>query len=179
MFFCNYGEYDGQTIFTNQFWWIHWVNKKIMNSPQTNNQKKVKIKENKDSTKYETTLYATCRRNFNTVWGSTQHQKKFKPKANSNNITAHDITVQPTLKVWGIFSIVDLLQLISSKYEEARKWKTNLFMMREYRWMYPFDTRMDKWQSAPKYCHQSFNDYEKYVSFNLKAHFQVWNNSGN
>ena len=108
MFFCNYGEYDGQTIFTNQFWWIHWVNKKIMNSPQTNNQKKVKIKENKDSTKYETTLYATCRRNFNTVWGSTQHQKKFKPKANSNNITAHDITVQPTLKFFPSWTYCNL-----------------------------------------------------------------------
>ena len=154
------------------------------NEQSTNKQpKKGQDRRNKDSTKHETTLCATCRRNFNTVWGSTQHQKKFKPKANSNNITVHDITVQPKIKVWGIFSILDLLQLISSKYEEAIKWKMNLFMMppgkagkENIDECNPFDTRMDKWQSAPKYCHQSFNDYEKYFSFNLKAHSQIWDN---
>ena len=60
-----------------------------------------------------------------------QHQKKCRPNENTNNITIHNTTVQPSteIKILGNLSITDLQQVVSSTYEEAIKWKRNLFML--------------------------------------------------
>ena len=72
-----------------------------------------------------------CKRNFKTSRGLIQHQKKCRPSENTNNIKIHNITVQPSteIKLWGNLSIMDLQQLVSSTYEEAIKWKRNLFIL--------------------------------------------------
>ena len=93
--------------------------------------KKAEEQKSKDSTKHETTLCATCKRNFKTSRGLIQHQKKCRPSENTNNIKIHNITVQPSTdtKIWGNLSITDLQQVVSSTYEEAIKWKRNLFIL--------------------------------------------------
>ena len=57
--------------------------------------------------------------------------QKCRPSENTNNITNHNITVQPLseIKIWGNPSIMDLQQLVPSTYEEAIKRKRNLFML--------------------------------------------------
>ena len=93
--------------------------------------KKNEEQESSDSTKHETTLCATCERNFKTSRGLIQHQKKCRPSENTNNIAIHNITVQLSteIKIWGNLSIMDLQQIVSSTYEEGIKWRRNLFML--------------------------------------------------
>ena len=83
---------------------IHWIND-IMNIPQTNKQRK--DQRNKNLTK------ETCKRNFNTARGLTQHQRKCKSSNNINNITVPNITVQTSseIKIWGDFSIMNHTRL--------------------------------------------------------------------
>ena len=72
--------------------------------------KKREDQRSKDSTKHETFLCATCKRHFKTSRGLIQQQKKCKPSENTNNITNHNITVQPSneIKIWGNLSIMVL-----------------------------------------------------------------------
>ena len=106
---------------------VLWINE----HPANQRPKKGEEQKSKDSTKHETTLCATCKRNFKTSRGLIQHQKKCRPNENTNNITIHNVTVQPSteIKIWGNLSIMDLQQVVSSTYEEAIKWKRNLFML--------------------------------------------------
>ena len=61
--------------------------------------KKNEEQESSDSTKHETTLCATCERNFKTSRGLIQHQKKCRPSENTNNITIHNITIQLSTEI--------------------------------------------------------------------------------
>ena len=90
---------------------------------QRNIEQSINQQQGKDSTKHETTLCATCKRNFKTSRGLIQHRKKFKSSENTNNITIPNITVQPSteIKIWGNLSIMDLQQVVSLTYEEAIK----------------------------------------------------------
>ena len=58
--------------------------------------KKGEVQKSNDSTKHETTLHATCKRNFKTSRGLIQHQKKCRPSESTNTITIHNITIQPS-----------------------------------------------------------------------------------
>ena len=59
--------------------------------------------KSKDSTKDKATLCATCKRNFKTSRGLIKNQKNCRPSEDTNNITIHNITIQPSteIKVWG------------------------------------------------------------------------------
>ena len=96
------------------------------NNEQSTNQqpKKGEDQKSKNSTKHEIT-YAQH------VKETLKHQKKCKPIENTNNITIHNITVQPSteIKIWENLSIMDLQQVVSSTYEKAIKWKRNLLML--------------------------------------------------
>ena len=80
--------------------------------------KKGEVQKSNDSTKHETTLHATCKRNFKTSRGLIQHQKKCRPSESTNTITIHNITVQTSteIKIGGNLSIMDLQQVVSSTY---------------------------------------------------------------
>ena len=54
---------------------VIWINE-IINSPQP---EKGEDQKSKDTTKHETTLCATCKKNFKTSGCLIQHQKKCKP----------------------------------------------------------------------------------------------------
>ena len=109
MFFCNDGEYDEQIIFTLQFWWKYSGLTKITNIRETNNQRTVKNKK------------AWIQLNMRQPYAQhvkMQYQKKCRPSENTNNITIHNITVQPPTetKIWGNLSIMDLQQVVSSTW---------------------------------------------------------------
>ena len=96
---------------------ILWINE---NNEHSGNQqpKDGEEQKSKNSTKHETTVCTTCKRNFKTSRGLIQHQKKCRPSENTNNITIHNITVQPSTetKIWGNLSIMDLQQVVSSTW---------------------------------------------------------------
>ena len=120
---------------------ILWINE-IMNTPQANNHRKVKIKKARIQLKNETNLCATCKKNFKTFRGLTQHQKKCKPRGNANNIT-----VQPSTVYWnkhlgkpfhpGPTASCFFNRWGSHKMEEE-------LVYAAFRWMNRFNTRVGK-----------------------------------
>ena len=75
-----------------------------INKNSTNQQpKRGEEQKSKDSTKDKTTLCATCKRNFKTSRGLIKNQKNCRPSEDTNNITIHNITIQPSteIKIWG------------------------------------------------------------------------------
>ena len=75
-------------------------NNKHSANQQSNKGEDKKIK---DSAKDKTTLCATCKRNFKTSRGLIKNQKNCRLSEDTNNITIHNITIQPPteIKIWG------------------------------------------------------------------------------
>ena len=94
MFFCDYGEFVEQAIFTHQFW-SNYIGstkyKQATKQPSNLGQDQ----RNKNSTKNEITLCAARNRNFKTARGLTEQQKKCTPCESTykNYVAVHNITL--------------------------------------------------------------------------------------